>query len=98
MFKKYRRHADTGWVLNVLRVVFESRVAVISDSLNKNNAMEKPKQTDMPADNQSLKDINIHINEFGQIVRDVKLEEINAFLDENVPDKKLDENEGEITT
>lgn len=38
----------------------------------------------------------MHINEFGQIVRDVELEDITAFLNENVPDKKLDESEGEI--
>lgn len=43
-----------------------------------------------PESNQDLKQIDIHINEFGQIVRSVGLDKINAFLDKNVPDKKLD--------
>lgn len=53
--------------------------------------MEKPKLPEAPADEKPLKEMNIHVNEFGQIVRDVPLENINTFLDENVPDKKLEE-------
>lgn len=52
---------------------------------------EKSKKTNRPVHKKPLKEINIHVNEFGQIVRDVELEEIKKFLDENVPDKKLDE-------
>lgn len=40
-------------------------------------------------ENQDIKKVNLHINAFGEIVRDVKTEDINAFLDENVPDKKF---------
>jgi hypothetical protein len=58
--------------------------------------MEKPTQPASTNKDKPLKEINFHVNEFGQIVRDVKLEEINAFLDENVPDKKLEESDDEI--
>ena len=40
-----------------------------------------------------LKKISLKVNEFGEIVRDVKMEQINAFLDQNVPDKKFTEEE-----
>ncbi|MBL7804962.1 MAG: hypothetical protein JNL02_14575 [Saprospiraceae bacterium] len=36
-----------------------------------------------------IKDMDIRINEFGEIVRDYKVDEINAFLNEKVKDKKL---------
>ena len=39
---------------------------------------------------RDLKQVELHVNEFGEIVRDFKTEEINAFLDENVPDKKIE--------
>lgn len=55
--------------------------------------MEKPNQSELPPKDKQFKEINLHIDEFGQIVRDVKLDEINAFLNENVPDKKLDESD-----
>lgn len=50
----------------------------------RNNPAPKTKEED-----KELKKISLHINEFGQIVRDVKTENINAFLNENVPDKKF---------
>ena len=55
--------------------------------------MEKSKST-KPAPKTSeeakdLKKVSLHVNEFGEIVRDVKTEDLNAFLDENVPDKKF---------
>ena len=40
---------------------------------------------------KDLKKVSLHVNEFGEIVRDIKTEQINAFLDENVPDKKFNE-------
>jgi hypothetical protein len=43
------------------------------------------------AENKDLKAISYRVNEFGEIVRDVKTEDINAYLDENVPDKKFTE-------
>jgi hypothetical protein len=44
-------------------------------------------------DKKELKKISFHVNEFGEIVRDVKTEDINAFLNENVPDKKFAESD-----
>jgi hypothetical protein len=44
-------------------------------------------------DKKSLKEVDFHINEFGEIVRDVKTEEINRFLDKHVPDKKFTQEE-----
>ena len=61
--------------------------------------MEKSKQT-KPApkpppshltEATDLKKVSLHVNEFGEIVRDIKTEDINTFLDENVPDKKFTE-------
>ena len=56
----------------------------------RSNAAPKPME-----ENKELKKISLHVNEFGEIVRDVKTEAINAFLDENVPDKKFDEVSGD---
>ncbi|MFN0036437.1 MAG: hypothetical protein ACKVUS_15335 [Saprospiraceae bacterium] len=44
-----------------------------------------------PPEKKDLKKITLHVNEFGEIVRDVKTDDINSFLDENVPDKKFAE-------
>lgn len=53
---------------------------------------KRSKPTPKPApENKELKKISLHVNEFGEIVRDVKTDDINAFLDENVPDKKFTE-------
>ncbi len=41
-----------------------------------------------------LQGLQIEINEFGEITTGVNVEIINAFLDENVEDKKLKEKEG----
>ncbi len=35
--------------------------------------------------------LNMGINEFGELITNIKLEEINEFLDNNVEDKKLNE-------
>lgn len=57
--------------------------------------MSKAKRTQAPPKpapaQKELKKISLHVNEFGEIVRDVKTEEINTFLDEHVPDKKFTE-------
>jgi hypothetical protein len=57
---------------------------------------KKEKRPTPPAERPSgqakeLKDIQIHVNKFGQIVKDVQVDDINAFLDANVPDKKFEE-------
>jgi hypothetical protein len=36
-----------------------------------------------------LNDIDIQVNELGQIVRNFDIDKINQFLNENVPDKKF---------
>ncbi|MCC7245219.1 MAG: hypothetical protein IT269_06045 [Saprospiraceae bacterium] len=54
---------------------------------NKNNSPENDSETS----DKPLKDIRISINEFGQIVKDIPTEEINEFLNKEVPDRKLNE-------
>ncbi len=44
-------------------------------------------------ENGEIKNVRLHVNAFGEIVRDVKTDDLNAFLDETVPDKKLSESE-----
>ncbi len=39
-------------------------------------------------DEQPLEGFEIHINAFGEIVSNRRLEEVNKFLDDHVPDKK----------
>ena len=38
-----------------------------------------------------LKGFDIKVNEFGEIITSHKIDQINEFLDENVIDKKLDQ-------
>ncbi|MFN0175563.1 MAG: hypothetical protein ACKVU0_13010 [Saprospiraceae bacterium] len=54
-------------------------------------SMADEKATTGNPENKELKKINLHVNEFGEIVRDVQTDDINAFLDDNVPDKKFAE-------
>lgn len=42
---------------------------------------------------KDLTKIDLSVNTLGRIVGNVNAEEINAFLDENVPDKKFSEND-----
>ena len=66
---------------------------------HKNKTMKntKPeKKTETSLDDKPLKDMVIQVNEFGQIVKDVALDKINSFLNENVPDKKLEESDDTI--
>lgn len=60
--------------------------------------MKQKKQPDKSEKGKAIKDIYIHVDAFGQIVRDVRLEDINAFLNDHVPDKKLEDNDAEKTT
>ncbi len=39
---------------------------------------------------RNLKNIDIRIDEFGNIVTSIEQEQINAFLDKNVKDRKLE--------
>jgi hypothetical protein len=58
--------------------------------LNKNGLTEKRKNKDKaPTAHNDLSGFNIRINEFGEMERSIKIEEVNKFLDQNVQDKKL---------
>jgi poly(A) polymerase Pap1 len=41
------------------------------------------------SDDSKKKIIDIKINEFGELVRDYNIDDVNIFLNENVDDKKL---------
>lgn len=60
--------------------------------------MPKQKKTSRPSANAKteeqeniLKNIEIRVNTLGQIERDFNIDDINAFLNKNVPDKKMEE-------
>lgn len=58
--------------------------------------MAKQKKTTRPSDNttkkdKALKNLEIRVNTLGQIEKDFNIDEINAFLNKNVPDKKFEE-------
>lgn len=50
---------------------------------------KKKPQKGKPEVHDDLKGFDIKINEFGEIVSNVKVDRLNEFLDENVEDKKL---------
>ena len=59
--------------------------------------MSKKKPTKKkPEVHKDLKGFEIEINEFGEIITNLKIDKINEFLDENVEDKKLIEREKTI--
>jgi len=56
------------------------------------SSVKRPKSAPKTSLEQAdLKTVSLHVNEFGEIVRDVKTDDINEFLNENVPDKKFTE-------
>jgi hypothetical protein len=38
-----------------------------------------------------IKNLNVGINEFGELTSSIRFDDINAFLNDNVKDRKLDE-------
>lgn len=46
-------------------------------------------QTEKPKVHEKLSGMNIHVNEFGEIIKDYNVDDINAFLNEKVKDKKF---------
>lgn len=54
----------------------------MSDEKNKVKPVKKKKP---------IKNLNVGINEFGELTSSVKFDDINAFLNDNVKDRKLDE-------
>ena len=59
--------------------------------------MQKQKKTPPLPDSKGakkekpLKNLDIRVNTLGQIEKDFNIDDINAFLNENVPDKKFEE-------
>lgn len=52
----------------------------------------KPKSNNnKPSVHDGLKDLDIRVNEMGEIVRGFDVDDLNKFLDENVKDKKLEQ-------
>ena len=52
---------------------------------------KKKAQKGDPEVHEDLKGFDIRINEFGEIISNYKVEDLNEFLNENVDDKKLRE-------
>ncbi len=46
-------------------------------------------KTDKPEVHDDLKGFDININQFGEVTSTIKPEKLNEFLNENVDDKKL---------
>ena len=50
----------------------------------------KPKSTaDKTPVHEDLKNMDIRVNEMGEIIKEYNIDDINAFLDKKVKDKKL---------
>lgn len=59
--------------------------------MKKNKPKPKPQpDQDKPAVHRDLGKMDIRVNEFGEIIKDFDVDHLNAFLDKNVRDKKLD--------
>ena len=52
-------------------------------------AKKKNKKSDKPPFHKDLKGLELKINEIGEITSNIDIDKINAFLNENVEDKKL---------
>ncbi len=50
---------------------------------------KKNPKKNKPEVHEQLEGFDIQVNEFGEIIATKKIEELNAFLNENVDDKKL---------
>ncbi len=50
---------------------------------------KKKSRKGKPEVHKELEGFDIRINEFGEIITSFQVDKINAFLDENVQDKKL---------
>lgn len=52
---------------------------------------KKNKKIEEAQVNPELKGLDIHVNEFGEIISNISSDKLNDFLDRNVIDKKLEE-------
>ncbi len=57
--------------------------------------MKKKKKEELAETHPDLKGLDIRVNEFGEIVSNISVDKLNDFLNKNVVDKKLDEDEWE---
>jgi hypothetical protein len=55
----------------------------MSEEKNKSKVAKKQKPV--------VKNLNVGINEFGELTSNVRFDDINTFLNDNVKDRKLDE-------
>jgi len=49
----------------------------------------KRKNNTIPKVHPELEGLDVHINEFGELISNIDVDKINAFLTKTVPDKKL---------
>lgn len=63
----------------------------------KRNKTKPPSPPKSKADKKppQLNEIDIQVNELGQIERNFDIDKINQFLNENVPDKKFNDDNGD---
>ncbi len=54
---------------------------------------KESKKTGKPKVHKSLEGYDVRINEFGEIISTIKTDEVNDFLNEELPDKKLKKKE-----
>ena len=57
--------------------------------MNRKNNPTKTTENKSIKVRDSIKDFDIHINSFGEIVTNYDVDKINEFLDNNVQDKKI---------
>jgi hypothetical protein len=50
----------------------------------------KIRKKEVPEENKNLPGFDIHINSFGEVQSTYDIENVNAFLNENLADKKLE--------
>lgn len=58
------------------------------------NKAGKDKDSKEATVHQELKGLDLKINEFGQVLGNKSIEEINEFLNKHVTDKKIEERDG----
>ena len=51
--------------------------------------VHKIQKMEIPEDNENLPGFDIHINSFGEVQSTYDIDDVNAFLNENLEDKKL---------
>lgn len=61
--------------------------------LTKRPTMSRKNKDTKPKVNPALEGFEVNINAFGEIKSTLKIDELNAFLNDNVEDKKLKDRE-----